>query len=370
MTDAHFPKAANDALRSGDLVVVTGANGYIASHLVDALLRDGYRVRGTVRDPSNEAKTAHLWSIADARDARERLTLVSGDLLSPGSMDGAMEGADGVCHCAAAVFFSAKDPQRDIVDPSVVGTRNVLDSVRRAGSVRRLVHTSSIAAVLAWDRPNGFRFTEADWNTTSTLETDPYGLAKVQAERTARELVDAMATDEKMRLVHLHPGMVWGPPLIKAHAKASPKLLRDIISRANPGVPRLMLGAVDVRDVAEAHVRALEVDDPPSRCILVSENVWLDEVAAELQSLFPDIAMGARRLPKWLVLAAAMRDPTLSARQLRQLIGRAMPLDNRRSRERYGLAYRPLRETVRESAEVMIREGWARTQSARRKVKG
>ena len=349
------------ALKAGETVTVTGANGYLASHLIEALLSDGYSVRGTVRDPGNEAKTAHLHALAERLGASERLTLVRGDLLEPGSMDEAMRGAHAVCHCAAAVAFVASDPQRDLVDPSVVGTQNVLASVERGGSARRVVHTSSIAAVLSDDKPHGHRFTEADWNRTSTLRVDPYGLAKVEAERAARAFVDAMPEGARIRLVHLHPGMVWGPPMIKAHAKASPKLLRDIVSRANPGVPRLMFGTVDVRDVARAHIAALTHPDPPDRCLLVGDNVWLDDVAAQLQALFPEIQMGTRRLPKWLVLAAAMRDPNLNARQLRKLIGRAMPLDNQRSLTAYGLTYRPLRHTLRETVEVMVEEGWART---------
>ena len=297
------------ALRAGDLICVTGANGFIASHLIRDLLEAGYRVRGTVRDPNNLDKTAHLHTIAEAADAIDRFELVAADLLQEGSFDEAMVGARGVCPCAAEVFFAAEDPQRDIVDPSLIGTRNVLESVRKAGTVRRVVHTSSVVAIYGWDKPDGHLFTEADWNTSSTLETDPYGLAKVEAEKAARAFVDALPEEERFELVHLNPGMVWGPPLIKAHAKASPKLVRDVISRANPGVPQLMLNVVDVRDVSEAHVRALEAEAPPPRCILVAANDWMPSLMQQIQAMFPHVSMGSRRIPRWAVLLVSMFDP-------------------------------------------------------------
>ena len=350
----------SSALKAGDLICVTGANGFIASHLIRDLLQAGYRVRGTVREPSNAAKTEHLHKIAEEADAADRLELVAADLLKEGSFDAAMEGVAGVCHCAAAVFFAAEDPQRDIVDPSLIGTRNVLESIRKAGTVRRVVHTSSVVAVYGWDKPDGHMFSEDDWNASSTLQTDPYGLAKVEAERAAREFVDALPESERFELVHLNPGMVWGPPLIKAHAKASPKLVRDVISRANPGVPKLMLNVVDVRDVSEAHVRALEADAPPARCILVAYNGWYPEMMQQLQSMFPDVAMGARQIPKWLVLLVSRFDKDLNTRQLKKLIGRTMPMNSNLSETAYAMTWRPLAETLHDTAAPMIEQGWAR----------
>ncbi len=350
------------AVRPGDLVCVTGANGFIASHLVRDLLQAGFRVRGTVRDPDDASKTDHLRRIAAAADAADRLELVRGDLLQPGSFDRALAGCDALCHCAAAVFFAASDPQREIVDPSVEGTRNVLRSAHAAGTVRRVVHTSSMAAVYSWDAPAARRFTEDDWNTTSTLSTDPYGLSKVSAERAALELVAQLPEDERFDLVHLHPGMVWGPPMIKAHAKASPKLLRDILSRAMPGVPQLMLSVVDVREVSAAHVAALTSDAPPPRCLLVAEDAWMPELAAQLQSLFPEIRMATRRLPKLAILAASLLDANLNTRQLHKLVGRALPMDGALSASAYGVRYRSIEQTLRDTAQPMIDEGWARVQ--------
>ena len=351
---------SDGAVRPPATICVTGANGYVGSHVVGALLAEGYRVRATVRDPSSEAKTAHLEALAVELEARERLTFARGDLMEARSFDDAVAGCEAVVHTAASVVFNHPDPQKGIVDPSVEGTRNVLESVKRSGTVKRVVHTSSMVAVYGWDKPADHVFTESDWNTASTLVNDPYGLAKVQSEKAARAYVDALPEAERFELVHLNPGMVFGPPLTKVHAKASPRLLRDVISRGQPGVPRLMLNVVDVREVAVAHVRALSHEAPPARCLLVAENAWMTDLAAELQAQFPDIRMGARPIPKLAVLLAGLFDKTLNVRQLWNLVGRPMPIDSALSREAYGMSYRPVSETLRDTATPMIEQGWAR----------
>ena len=348
------------AVQPGDLVCVTGANGFLASHIIDQLLAAGFVVRGTVRNPDDPAKVDHLKAIAASHNATDRLSFAHADLMQPGSFDDAMAGCHAVIHAAASVVFNHPDPQRGIVDPSVEGTRNVLESVRKAGSVRRVVHTSSMAAVYGWDKPADHIFTEADWNTASTLQNDPYGVAKLEGERAARAFVDALPEAQRFELVHLNPGMVFGPPLIKTHAKASPRLIRDVISRAQPGVPRLMLSVVDVRDAAAAHVAALQHSSPPARCLIFAENAWMTDLMAELQGMFPDLRMGARAIPKPFVLLAALADKTLNVRQLWHIVGRAMPMDNQLSRDAYQMVYRPVSQTLRDTAAPMIEHGWAR----------
>ena len=353
--------AHNGPVGPDSLVCVTGANGYIASHLIGLLLDDGYRVRGTVRDPSNEAKTAHLTKIAADRGAEDRLELVAGDLLKPGSFDDAIAGCDGVFHTAAAVFFAADDPQRAIVDPSVEGTRNVFAAVAKAGTVKRVVHTSSMAAVYSFDSPPDHTYTEADWNDSSTVEIDAYGLAKVSAEREALRLTAEVPEAERWSLIHLNPGMVWGPPLIKAHAKASPLLIRDIVSGSRPGVPKLHLGIVDGRDVADVHLQAMKSPTASGRYLLIAEHAWMPEVAARLQALFPDVVIRARTLPKPIVLLAALLDKSLNFAQLRKLVGRPMNFDATRAKSEFEVTFRSLDETLRDTAAPMIANGWART---------
>ena len=338
------------------LVAVTGANGFIASHLIATLLADGYRVRGTVRNPADEARTAHLRALPGAA---ERLEIVAGDLLVPGSFDAAFAGCEGVFHAAAAVFFVSKDAQREIIDPSVQGTLNALEAAKKAG-VKRFVHTSSMAAVYHWDAPNDHVFTEADWNTTSTVVTDPYGAAKVAAERVSSQWMARLPEAERFDLVHLNPGMVFGPPMIKAHAKASPRFVRDIGSGTLPGLPRMMFSVVDVRDVALAHVAAMQHDNPPERCILAKEDLYLPQIAARLSALFPDLRMTTRTLPKPMVLVAGLFIPEVNVRQVYYLSGRPLNMNHSLVKRAYGLDFRPVDETLRDTLAVMVEQGWAK----------
>ena len=143
-------------------------------------------MRGTVRDLSDPRRTEHMRKIADDAGAGDRLELFEADLMVPGAFDDVIAGCRFVCHMAASVRLSAKDNQRDIVDPAVDGTKSVLESAAAAGTVTRVVMTSSIAAVADDGKPDDYVFTEDDWNVSADVKRDPYPLAKVLSERAAR----------------------------------------------------------------------------------------------------------------------------------------------------------------------------------------
>lgn len=175
-------------------VLVTGGNGYIASWLVKYLLDDGIDVHATVRNPSDNSKVGHLSRIAES--APGALTLFEADLLDDGAFDEAMAGCQLVFHTASPfAIFRIKDAQRQLVDPAVNGTRNVLESANRVESVHRVVLTSSVVSICGDNRDlqdaPGDMFTEHDWNTTSSVTHQPYNYSKVVAEKTAWEIADA-----------------------------------------------------------------------------------------------------------------------------------------------------------------------------------
>lgn len=148
----------------------------------------GYTVRAIVRSTNDPSKTDHLKDCAAAAGASDRLELFQGDLLKPGDYDAAFAGADAVVHTAAVVAIRGKNPAKEIVEPSIQGTQNMLESVDKSNSVKRIVHTSSVAAVQSYDRGPEYRFTEKDEATWSTVERgDPYGYAKLGAEKLVRK---------------------------------------------------------------------------------------------------------------------------------------------------------------------------------------
>ena len=161
-------------------VLVSGATGFIASHAIERLLGQGHIVKGTVRDPKAIAKNAHLLAMPGAK---EHLTLVAANLNDADPFSAYVMDVDTIMHMASPYVINVKDPQRDLVDPAVNGTVSMLKSAAKSKSVKRVVLTSSVAAIT--DEPDGRVLTEADWNTGSSLTRNPYYYSKTLAERAA-----------------------------------------------------------------------------------------------------------------------------------------------------------------------------------------
>lgn len=335
-------------------VCVTGASGFIAAHVVEQLLDAGYRVRGTVRSVANLDKYAYLTSLPGADD---RLELVAAELLTPGSYDEAVAGCVAVVHMASPYVVSPEDPQRDLVDPALEGTRNVLGAVSRAGTVGRVVLTSSLAAVS--DEPRaGHTFTEADWNEASTLTRNPYYLSKTQAEREAWSLAEQADWD----LVVINPYMTIGP----SHGPSlntSNGILKNVLEGSYPGVLALSWGFVDVRDVARAHVLAMERDDAEGRHICASEIVSMAELVRILreEGYGEGFQLPRRDLSGGLATAvvrlASYLQPAGVGSYLRTHLGRDMLWSNAKAREQLGVEFRPARESIVAAVEDLLRHG-------------
>ena len=156
------------------IVVVTGASGYIGSHIVANLLSKGMHVRATVRDKNDPERVDHLKSMEIADGGS--IEIVEMDLFDEDSVDSAISGCTDLIHTAATVIVRSRDPQRKIVDPSVIGTKNIVSAVEKSGTIERFVHTSSTAAIRPMDWEDGAVLTTESWANDATLENNPYGL--------------------------------------------------------------------------------------------------------------------------------------------------------------------------------------------------
>jgi len=274
---------------AGSVVAVTGANGYIGTHIVKLLLAKQYNVRAVVRDPTNEEKVGHLRSLPHS----DRLQLVKGEL-NETDYQKAFAGAQAVIHVATPYMYTAPDADRDIVQPAVAGTLAALRAALGNG-VKRIVVTSSGGAFLHFPVPDGYKFSVTDWNSNASLTNNPYFLSKRRAEEAAWQF----ARDHPaLQVTVVNPLYVLGPSLSGTNLNQSLANIKRVLM-AEPGVHSLPhIGVVDVRDVAAAHVLALEHPAAAGqRLFCASRVLHFNELVDTLRRLFPQYPVGSAPAP-------------------------------------------------------------------------
>lgn len=335
-------------------VMVTGATGFVAGWVVKKLLENGATVHAPVRNPDDAAKLTYLNAIA-AKSPGE-IRYFKADLMQPGSYAEAMSGCGVVFHTASPFSSSVKDPQKELIEPAVEGTKNVLNTANATQSVTRVVVTSSCAAIYtdAADcaaAPGGI-LTEAVWNETSSLEYQPYSYSKTLAEKAAWDIAEAQS---QWQLVAVNPCLVMGPAIGGLPTSESFNILKQVGEGVfKRGAPRLGTGIVDVRDLAEAHVAAGFTKTAEGRHIVAGHNTDFYEVLSALGEKFGDsYPIPKATLPKWMVwLMAPM------AGMQRKFVSRNVNVpwvaDNTKSKTKLGLTYRPLQTTMEDMFQQMI----------------
>jgi nucleoside-diphosphate-sugar epimerase len=324
-------------------ILVTGATGFVASRIVQQLLSDGRPVRGTVRSLKKDRELAPLRALPGAG----RLQLVEADLLTEGSFDQAAEGCSHVLHTASPYVLNVTDPQRQLVDPAVDGTRNVLESCERA-RVTRVVLTSSMAAVT--DEPESDRvLTEIDWNTKSSLERNPYYFSKTLAERAAWDFVQERRP--LFDLIAINPFLIAGPSLVPG-LNTSNQIFVDLLKGAYPGIVGLTWGFVDVRDVATAHIRAMDTAQASGRYICAGETASMRTVVGLLKKhgwadgyKLPTIGLD-NAVGNVIVRLGSYLQPGGVGSYLRTHVGRVPRYDSGKIRRELGMTFRPLEQTI------------------------
>jgi nucleoside-diphosphate-sugar epimerase len=333
----------------GETVLVTGGSGFVGSHLVRQLLERGYRVHTTVRSLGNEAKVAPLRAMGEQFPGA--LELFEADLLAEGSFDAAMDGCRVVFHVASPFLMpeKIKDGQKDVVDPALTGTRNVLAGIERTPTVEKLVFTSTVGAIFGdyvdvLNMKDGI-LSEDYFNTTSTVENNPYHYAKTVAERAAW---DAQQAQSRWRMVAVNPGLILGPSLTPASDSGSLFLLDELFKGYFfYGAPDFSFTVADVRDVAGAHIAAAENPDAHGRYIVAASRMasFLD-MSRALRQCFPrNVRLPRHGLPHWPV---RILGPAFGLTQdyIRKHLGIRFTVDNRRGVKELGIDYRPLEETL------------------------
>ncbi len=340
---------------TGKLVCVTGAGGFIGTHVVRELLERGYRVRATLRDANDEGKSAHLYKLAE--DTSGSLEIFSANLLTEGSFDEAISGCDYVCHVASAVAMTAKDPQKEIVDVALNGTKNVFESIARASSVKKVILTSSIAAILGNNKPNHI-YTEKDWNEDATLKTSPYPLSKTLAEKFAWEFHKKLPEENRFDLISINPCLVLGPVYTKIHARSSPTVIKDLLTGKFPACPNFRFSLVDVREVADAHVNALETNSAQGRYLLYHEGKWMQEISAVIRKEYPQSKAPYKVFPNWLMYIFSIFDKRLTFSFLKRNLGIVVQADASKAAKDLGIQHRSIEESIKDTCQSFIDNGF------------
>jgi len=322
-----------------ETVLVSGGSGFLGGRCVVELLRRGYAVRTTVRDLGKEREVrARVGSEVDPGD---RLSVLAADLRSDDGWAEAVAGCEYVLHVASP-FPAAqpKDPDELIV-PAREGTLRVLRAALDAG-VRRVVVTSSVAAVRGSVESASAPLTEADWTDPNYPKLTPYARSKTIAERAAWDLVRERGEEEKLAVVN--PGAILGPVL--GGETSSSLALVERLLKGMPGTPRIGFSVVDVRDVAELHILAMTAPEAGGeRYIAIERFQWMADVAAVLRErLGPAAAKVPKRsIPNLLVRGMALFDP--AARSVTGQLGKRVELSNAKARA-LGWKPRPVEETI------------------------
>lgn len=287
-----------------DRVLLTGISGFLGGHTALALLNAGYTVRGSVRNLNKADKVRQTLENAGADISK--LEFVALDLSQDSGWDQAMDGVRYLQHTASPFFLSMPDDRNQLIRPAVEGTERALNAALRA-NVERIVLTSSMAAIAYGHETRDKKpFTAQDWTRLDGRPINAYIESKTRAERRAWEIMDAAGRHDS--LATINPSGIFGP-LLDDDPGTSAILVKRLMDGSVPAAPRIPVGAVDVRDVAEAHLEAMRQPQAGGQRYPMAESSMLFiKVANLLRQHYPSHRIPRIEMPDWAVRLYALFD--------------------------------------------------------------
>ena len=339
------------------IVLVTGGSGFIASYCILQLLAAGYRVRTTVRSLAREADVRAMLKQAGAEPG-DRLSLFAAELEQDAGWRPAVEGCDYVQHIASPLSEHVPKNEDEMIVPARDGTLRVLRAARDAG-VKRVVLTSSSAAITYGRGPQPARFDETHWTDVNRGDVHPYAKSKTLAERAAWDFIAREGGGLELSVIN--PVLVLGP-VFGPDYSPSILLVKRLMEGAIPGCPRLYFGIVDVRDVAELHVSAMTHPAAKGERFLAVAGDFMSvrEIAAVLKARLGPAAgrVPTRQVPDWLVRAVALFHP--QARHILPELGKVKNGSGEKARRLLGWAPRSREDAIAATGESLLRLGLLR----------
>lgn len=332
------------------LALITGVSGFIAKHIALRFLQAGWAVRGTLRtlDRADEVRKALAPHLTDK--ALARLSFAKADLTGDDGWAEAAAGAHVLIHTASPFPMSQPKDPAALITPAVEGTLRALRFARAAG-IRRAVVTSSTVAVINETR-RGIQ-DEADWCDLTAPATTAYAMSKTLAERAAWDFATQEAPD--MALTCINPGLVLGPPL-DAHFGTSMNLVKRILKGRDPMVPMIGFICVDVRDVAEMHLRAVQQPETAGkRYLAAAGSMTMPDIAMVLKQAYPNRRTATRVAPLFVLRFLALFDPAIKG--ILPSVGQLYEVSNARARREMGMRFIEPADALRASADWLLTQG-------------
>ncbi len=337
-----------------ELVLVTGGSGFLGAHCIVQLLEAGYRVRTTVRSLTREAEVRALLKTGGV-EAGEQLSFVAADLMSDAGWPEAVAGCDFVLHVASPFPLRVPKHEDELIIPAREGTLRVLRAARDA-SVRRVVLTSSFAAIGYGHPPMKRPFTEEDWSNPNDDNISAYAKSKTLAERAAWDFI--AREGGALQLSVVNPVGIFGP-VLGPDFSTSIQIVQRLMDGSMPAIPRIVSGIVDVRDVADLHLRAMTHPAAQGeRFLAVTGNFMTgQEIAQVLKARMGKAGsrIPTRVLPDWVVRLAALVDSSIA--QLVPELGKVKNASNEKARRVLGWEPRSREDALVATAESLLRLG-------------
>jgi len=335
-------------------VLVTGGSGFIGSHCILQLLAAGHTVRTTVRNLARQADVRAMLKQGGAEPGN-RLSFFAADLEADAGWDNAAAGCDYILHVASPFPSQVPKNEDELIVPAREGALRVLRASRDA-RVKRVVLTSSFAAIGYGHLPQPTPFDETSWTNANGKGVTAYVKSKTLAERAAWDFIAKEGGGLELAVVN--PVGVFGPVLGPDYS-TSILLVQRLMDGAMPGCPKLYFGAVDVRDVADLHLRAMT--DPAAKgerflavsgdfiSMLEVGNILRDRMGVQARKV------PTRELPNWLVRIASLRDPAV--KQILPELGKRRNATNAKARRVLGWTPRTREDAIAATAESLVRLG-------------
>ena len=330
-------------------VFVSGGSGYIAGFIIRQLISEGWTVHTSIRNLAKESQVRETLQVDNAK-----LRFFAADLTSDAGWAEAMAGCSHVAHVASPLPSNAPSSADELITPARDGALRALRAAKVAG-VKRFVMTSSVAAIAYGHGKGHHHFTEADWTNLNSPDAYAYVQSKTIAERAARDWVASDGGD--MEFVTVNPSLVLGPQF-SSDFSTSLEAIKKLLEGSLPGVPNFGFSVVDVRDVADLHIRCLTAPDMAGeRFIAAGPFLMMKDVAAILKDGMGSDArkVPTRRLPDFLVKLSALFDPVI--KQIVGELGNVRECDAGHAKAVLGWQTRPVAESILDTARDMIRLG-------------